>query len=286
MSSRRAKFAIALMAALGLAVISSSAQAFDDAKYPDWSGQWLRGRGATNQATWDPDKPWGLKQEAPLTPKYQAIFEANLEDQKAGGQGSDPSWLCIPSAMPRIMLAVQPFEIVVTPDATYMMFEIFSQLRRIFTDGRAWPDQITNTFAGYSIGHWEDTDGDGRYDTLVVETRAIKGPHSYDNSGIPFHEDEKAVVTERIYGDKTNPNVLYAEITTVDNALTRPWTVKRSYRRLQTKPPLWSEYICTEDNRHVQIGDQNYVISADGHLMPTRKGQSPPDLRHFDQAVR
>jgi len=26
-------------------------------------------------------------------------------------------------------------------------------------------------FSGYSIGKWEDTDGDGRFDTLVVETR-------------------------------------------------------------------------------------------------------------------
>jgi hypothetical protein len=259
-----------------------AAAAFDSAKYPEWQGQWLRRGGVTNQATWDPDKPWGLKQEPPLTPEYQAIFEANLADQKAGGQGTDPSWLCIPSAMPRIMLAVQPFEIVVLPENTYMMFEIFSMLRRIYTDGRGWPDKIEHSYAGYSIGHWEDTDGDGRYDTLVVETRGIKGPHSYDNSGIPFHEDERAVVKERIYSDKTNPNVLHAEITTIDNALTRPWTVKRSYRRLPAKQPIWSEYICTENNRHIQIGAENYVFSSDGHLMPTRKNQAPPDLRHFE----
>jgi hypothetical protein len=266
--------------------VAGSAQAFDDAKYPDWSGQWLRARGATNGATWDPDKGWGLKQEPPLTPKYQAIFEESVKDQAAGGQGTDPSWRCIPPAMPRVMLAVQPFEIVVMPEATYMMFELFSSLRRIYTDGRAFPDKITNNYSGYSVGRWEDTDGDGRFDTLLVETRAIKGPHSYDNSGLPFHEDEQAVVTERIYGDKANPNLLWDEITTIDNALTRPWTVKRSYRRLQSKQPLWSEYICSEDNRHVDIGNQNYVISADGHLMPTRKNQVPPDLRHFNETER
>jgi hypothetical protein len=272
--------------ALAAGIATGSAQAFDDAKYPDWSGQWLRARGVTNQATWDPDKAWGAKQEPPLTPKYQAIFEANLDDQKAGGQGTDPSWRCIPSAMPRIMLAVQPFEIVVMPETTYMAFEIFSTLRRIYTDGRPFPDQITHSYSGYSVGHWEDTDGDGRYDTLVVETRGIKGPHSYDNSGIPFHEDEQAVVKERIYSDKTNPNLLWDEITTIDNALTRPWTVKRSFRRSRAKQPPWSEYICTEDNRHVEIGNQNYVIGADDRLMPTRKNQSPPDLRHFNEAER
>jgi len=162
------------------------------------------------------------------------------------------------------------------------MFEIFSTLRRIYTDGRDWPEKIEHSHAGYSIGHWEDADGDGRYDTLVVETRGIKGPHSYDNSGIPFHVDEKAVVKERIYSDKSNPNVLYAEITTIDNALTRPWTVKRAYRRLPAKQPVWSEYVCTENNRHLLIGAENYVMGADGHLMPTRKNQAPPDLRHFE----
>jgi hypothetical protein len=271
----------AMVLAAAFAVSMNHAAAFDPAKYPDWKGQWLRLGGVTNQATWDPNKPWGLKQEPPLTPKYQAIFEENIKDQMAGGQGTDPSWLCIPTAMPRVMLAVQPVEIVILPETTYMMFEIFSTLRRIFTDGRPWPDKIEHSYAGYSIGRWEDTDGDGKFDTLVVETRGIKGPHSYDNSGIPFHEDEQAVVHERIYSDKTNPNVLHAEITTIDNALTRPWTVKRSFRRLPNKQPVWSEYICTENNRHLQVGSENYVIGADGNLMPTRKNQAPPDLRHF-----
>ena len=31
----------------------------------------------------------GRGQGAPLTPEYQAVFEANLADQKAGGQGGE-----------------------------------------------------------------------------------------------------------------------------------------------------------------------------------------------------
>jgi hypothetical protein len=107
------------------------------------------------------------------------------------------------------------------------------------------------------------------------------GPHSYDSSGIPFHEDGRAIVRERIASDKTNPSVLRNEITSIDSALTRPWTVQRSYRRVPAKEPIWSEYVCSENNRHVQIGSENYVLGADGLLMPTRKNQSPPDLRHF-----
>ena len=61
----------------------------------------------------------------------------------------------------------------------------------------------------------------------------------------------------------------------------------RSYRRdAGNTRPIWTEYFCTEDNRHVRIGDENYVLGADGHLMPVRKGQPPPDLKHFQQTQR
>ena len=275
--------AIALAAVLATA--AGGAQAFDEAKYPTWKGQWLRA-GSGQGAPWDPTKPWGPGQQAPLTAEYQAIFEANLKDQAAGGQGTDPSYRCIPVGMPRVMIAVQPMEIVVTPSTTYVMLELFSTLRRIFTDGRDWPKAVEPSYAGYSIGKWEDTDGDGRYDTLAVETQSIKGPHTYDSSGIPFHDDGEAVIKERIYSDRDNPNILHNEITTIDHALTRPWTVKRSYRRDSKPQPMWSEYICSEDNRHVRIGNENYVLGADGLLMPVRKGQPAPDLKYFNQTRR
>jgi hypothetical protein len=65
--------------------------------------------------------------------------------------------------------------------------------------------------------------------------------------------------------------------------VTRPWTVKRPYRRIATKQPIWSEYYCSEDNHHVQIGNENYVISGDGYLLPVRKGQPAPNLKYFDK---
>ena len=58
-------------------------------------------------------------------------------------------------------------------------------------------------FLGYSIGQWVDEDGDGRYDTLVVETRGMKGPRAFEATGIPLHVDNQTIVKERIYLDKT-----------------------------------------------------------------------------------
>jgi len=188
--------------------------------------------------------------------------------------------------MPRIMNVYGQMEIVVTPHATYILIDHIHDNRRIFTDGRDWSEDVEPSFAGYSIGKWADRDGDGRYDLLEVETRGFKGPRSFDSSGLPLHADNKTVIKERIYLNKVDTNILHDDITVIDNALTRPWSVIKNYRRTQMKQPIWREVICAENNNHVEIAKENYFLSADGHLMPTRKGQPPPDLRYFNQSQR
>jgi hypothetical protein len=274
-----------LTGALGLAAMLTlsidGAQAFDETKFPNWKGQWVQPGGLQNQA-WDPAKPSGASQPAPLTSEYLAIFEASGKAEAAGGRAADPTARCVPAGMPRVMMAIEPMEIVITLGATYFVFERLNSLRRIYTDGRRFPDDIDPSFTGYSIGQWQDTDGRGRFDTLVIETRAIKGPHTYDASGIPFHKDDQAVVTEKLYADKADPNILHDEITTSDHALMRPWTVTRSYRRdARQSQPEWLEIVCRDDSNQVQIGDQSYKLSPEGLLMPAIKGQKPPNLKYF-----
>ena len=165
--------AIVLAAALG--ATCADAQVVDNAKYPDLSGQWIRGY--PGGARFDPAKPVGPRQEAPLTPEYQAIYQADLAEQAAGGQGIDPTYRCLSPGMPRIMHVYSPMEIVVTPKTTHILIEHIHDSRRIYTDGRDWPADMYQDpqFAGFSIGQWVDEDGDGRYDALVVETRGLKG---------------------------------------------------------------------------------------------------------------
>jgi hypothetical protein len=103
----------------------------------------------------------------------------------------------------------------------------------------------------------------------------------FDGSGLALHKDNQTIIKERIFLDKDNPDLLRNEVTTIDHALTRPWTVMRAYKR--SRHPVWTEYFCTEDNRYVRIGKESYVISLDGYLMPVKKGQQPPDLKYFKQ---
>src|SRR5262249_32225776 len=167
----------------------AAARAHDETKYPDRSGQWLR----TGGIQWDPTKPIGRGQQAPLTLEYQAIFEASLADQALGGAGNDPRYACLPVGMPRLMSVIFPMEFIFfpmefifTPKTTYILFEN-NMPRRIYTDGRGWPDHPEPAFAGYSIGKWIDADADGRYDMLEGETRHIKGPRTYERTPLPLH---------------------------------------------------------------------------------------------------
>jgi hypothetical protein len=284
MSNRSSTCAVLVALATAMTMMVSVAQAADDSKYPNLQGQWRRFivPGVGGQGAFDQTKPWGAPQQAPLTPEYRAIFEASLADQAAGGHGGDPGFSCFAYGMPRMMNVYSPMEILVTPETTHILIYNLDHGRRIFTDGRNWPEDAEASFQGYSIGKWLDTDGDGRYDTLEVETRGpFKGPRTYDASGLPLHHDNQSVFKERMFLDKDDPNVMHNLTTVFDHALTHPWTVDRRYVRSKEPQPTWSENTCTENNHHISIADDNYFLSADGLLMPARKDQAPPDLRYF-----
>jgi hypothetical protein len=281
---RRSPVGVIAIAATLLAT-SGIAWAFDDAKYPDLSGAWERAVAAAPR--FDTSKPRGLTQEAPLTAEFQALYKAGLADQAAGGQGDHTVYKCLAWGMPAMMNGYAPLQIIVLPETTYMLIDDGNDShRRIFTDGRSFPADADPAFTGYSIGKWIDTTGSGRYDTLEVETRYFNGPRVYDNTGLMLHPDNQSVIRERIYLDKSDANTLHDEITVEDHALTRPWTAMKIYKRDANPKRVWLEDVCVENNPHVGIGGDTYMLSADGYLMPVKKGQKPPDLRYFNQAKK
>jgi hypothetical protein len=197
-----------------------------------------------------------------------------------------PSIFCHAQGVPLMMIPFGPLEFIVTPETTYVLTSVIDHNRRIFTDGRDWPEEIEPTYQGYSIGRWIDEDGDGRYDVLEVETRGFKGPRAYDASGLALHHDNQSIIKEWIYLDAANPKTLHDEITVIDHALTRPWTVDKRYVHNRNPGPVWPEFICGENNVHVHVGKDDYMVSGDGFLMPVRRGQAPPDLRYFKQTPK
>jgi hypothetical protein len=275
---------IAVTALAALVMTTAGTAAFEDAKYPDLKGQWYRPGGAPR---FDPEQPRGPKQNPPLNAEYRTLFEASQRDMAAGGQGDHTIYRCLAWGMPGMMNLYGMMEIVVLPNITYMMIDDGNDsVRRVYTDGRSWPTDDDPTFVGYSIGKWIDEDGDGKYDVLEIETRHFKGPRVYDNSGLILHPDNESIIRERIYLDKEKPGVLHDLLTVEDHALTKPWTVHKTYQRDPNPRPYWREDVCAENNNHVRIGKENYMLDGEGQLMPTKKGQAPPDLKYFKQSQR
>ena len=66
--------------------------------------------------------------------------------------------------------------------------------------------------------------------------------------------------------------------------------LKALLNQIQSAPPdrnpIWVEAICAEGSQHVRIEGKSFMLSAEGELMPAKKGQEPPSLRHFDQSKK
>lgn len=105
----------------------------------------------------------------------------------------DPHLRCVSGGMIRMEDGPMIYQIVHQEDHILILYEYFNEVRRIWTDGRAFPDGIEDAWLGmgYSIGHWEGA-------TLVVETRGMK-PGVWDAAGMPI--SPSAAVTERKYLD-------------------------------------------------------------------------------------
>jgi hypothetical protein len=76
------------------------------------------------------------------------------------------------------------------------------------------------------------------------------------------------------------------EITLIDHALTRPWTVLKTFRRNAAQYPDWADQNCPSTTRLLKIGNEVYFKGANDNLLPPRKDQPPPDLRYFKQTPK
>jgi len=86
-----------------------------------------------------------------------------------------------------------------------------------------------------------------------------------------------------MYNAPRDPNLILNEITTFDDALTGPWTVTKKYFRNTNPRHNCSRRCARRTTRTSTSRNDNYMLSAEGLLMPSRKGRKPPDLRHSNR---
>ena len=185
----------------------------------------------------DPTIPFDKPDQPPLTPKAAAQFQASLDSAAAGKPINDPHANCIPLGMPRMMNGVYLMEVLVAEEKVVVIGEEQSQVRRIWTDGRGFGDEIDPTYNGTSVGHWEGK-------VLVVETRGLHWDIPINQKGL-MHSPN-LTVSERLWLE--NADTLHDQITLTDpETFSKPWTVTKTYKR--TRDPL-NEYVCEENNRN------------------------------------
>jgi hypothetical protein len=158
---------------------------------------------------------------------------------------------CEPPGMPYFMTMPYSLEFLFTPGKITVMQEAHMMVRRIFTDGRPFPEEPEPKYFGDSRGHWEG-------DVLVVETRNVRPGQRLGKAGV--YNSADLVIEERLYLDKDNPDILHLDFTFTDpNVLEEPWRLSHTFRRDRTWEML--EYICDENDRHPV--DENGQTQAD-----------------------
>jgi hypothetical protein len=207
----------------------------------DLSGVWMMrnppgsNRGYTNFTYTDPKTsppsltPWG----------EEKLKEA--KDSNGGAytldQTNDPVLTrCYPPGTPRVYFHPYPFEFVQAQKFMLMVFEYDHTIRRIYTDGRALPDDPDASWMGYSVGHWDGNT------TFVVDTVGFNEKTWLDRLG--HAHSEQLHVTERFR--RVDRDHLELDITMTDpKALAKPWTTTFFYQNR----PDWElgEISCSGD---------------------------------------
>ena len=231
---------LALVAAIGFALLTFAQQPGAKSPTPDLTGVWsMRTSPATRYllGTFTAEDP-------PMTAWAQERMKLNKPSFGPNGvaDSNDPvnpttidASGCFPPGVPRVYLHPFPMEIVQTPGRVLMIYEFNHFVRQIFTDGRKHSTDLGPTWMGDSIGKWEG-------DTLVADTIGFNDKTWLDRAGHPHSEDLHLVERFR----RVDANTLTIDLTIEDpTAYTKPLNSQLTF---QLKPS-WNltEMIC-EDN--------------------------------------
>lgn len=173
--------------------------------------------------------------QVPLQPWARALTNA----RQAIALASEPYTRCKPSGGPRQFMSPYGLEIVELPELKRIyIFNISNaqSFRTIYMDGRSHPRNLSPSFMGHSIGHWEG-------DTLVVDTVGFSEDTWMNRDGLPH--TGRLHLTERL--TRTSLDALDYAVTVDDpGAYTAPWT--SGYTLGWQRGAELFEYVCQQNN--------------------------------------
>jgi hypothetical protein len=203
----------------------------------DFSGKWL-------PAT-DLDAPLKAA-DLRLASKAKAALES------FDARREDSTRYCMPYGTPRNTLATAPYpiEILQRPERLTIVFDRLGDVRRIFLDGRARPENLWPTWLGNSLGHWQG-------ETLVIDTLAMTTESILNEQGLPHSEDMR--LGERLSLVKMKgAELLRDEITITDSAMyDAPIKVTRFFRRAPDVQMSEGSALCLLDQWRKRLEARN-----------------------------
>ena len=227
-------------------------------RLPDWGGTFVPDRS-------DPKHPFGIG-DPTWTPAAAAQVAALTAADKAG----NPVNIyinCLPEGMPSfVTMTLNAAEFLFTPGRVTILGEFDgNRLRRIYTDGRKHPADPDLTFNGHSIGHWEG-------DTLVVDTIGIL-PEVFIPTGqaVALPNNGDMHIAERIH--LTDPNSLLFELeVTAPHVLSKPWKVKRLFKRQEDRKAEIVEASCRQGDFLEKTDEKGNAVFVP---IPHQEGGAP-----------
>ena len=144
----------------------------------------------------------------------------------------DMALRCVSPGLVRVSGWPYPIEVIQNEQQLTILYESFHEVRRIFLDGRGFPDHLPPRAMGYSVGHWDGS-------TLVVETQQLSAGF-VDLNGQPLSENARVIERMSLSEDG---QIYRSEMTIHDpENYNRPITRFREWRR--TPETVILEYDC------------------------------------------
>jgi hypothetical protein len=204
---------------------------------PDLSGLWESD--SARQGPFDMPPPIAVKAEdIILTPAGEALQRGRKENRFLNAR-------CLPQNLATRVRGL-PFKILTLKGMVVILYELYTNYRQIFTDGRELPKDPSPTWTRYSVGKWDG-------DTLVVDTTGFNDAESIVPEGHP-HSDALHIIERfrrRDFGH------LEIQFTINDpKVYAKPWSFKEDRHLIPDTELL--EYVCNENEK-----DLKHMVGAD-----------------------
>jgi hypothetical protein len=210
--------------------------------HPDLTGRWYpNGAGRMLQVAYPIDPVVFRQFDAKATPEEAPSFKPSAPAKYT----RPPSYgVCDQAGTPSTTLEQisqhAPMELIQSPQRLVVLYEYPLDVRMIYTNGRAHPQDPDPTFNGDSAAHWEG-------DTLVVDVIAIdERLRNITGAGATgWYPSAQEHVIERF--SRPSKNYLIYQVTIEDPVvLAKPWkSAPRRWSLAQSPNDEWGEVFCT-----------------------------------------